>query len=266
MIFKHAVPILYSSDVTRSLTYYTEILGFESKWEWDNPPTFGGVSKDSVEIFFCKYGQGSPGTWISVFMDDVDTFYEEVKARDAKIVAPPQDMEWGIREMLVEDPDGHMIRFGQGSSVSDRVRIATELPKSVRIISRVPTAKELNQLAAAIGWASPEDKITKEIDEAAIEYAVVAEDTESGNAIGCAFLLGDRTGFYYVRNVIVHPDWQCKRVGSAIMQALNDWLDTNAPPNGSAWLHTGERLARFYRQFGFRPAFGMFRQIRGDKK
>ncbi|MGZ5190857.1 MAG: VOC family protein, partial [Flavisolibacter sp.] len=58
MIFKHAVPILYSSDVKRSLRYYTEVLGFESKWEWDDPPTFGGVSKNSAEIFFCKEAQG----------------------------------------------------------------------------------------------------------------------------------------------------------------------------------------------------------------
>lgn len=266
MIFKHAVPIFSCSDVARSLSYYIDVLGFESKWEWDTPPTFGGVSKDGVEIFFCKDRQGNPGTWISIFMDDVDTYHDMIKAKGAKIAAPPEDMEWGIREMLVQDPDGHMIRFGQGSSVSDKKRIAEQLPDTVRIVQRVPTAKELNRLAAAVGWASAEGEVTTEIKEAAVEFAVVAEDSESGDAIGCAFLLGDGTGFYYVRNVIVHPEWQCRSVGSAIMHALNDWFETNAPPNASAYLHTGERLAKFYRQFGFRLAFGMFRQIKGDKK
>ncbi len=92
--------------------YYTGILGFEKKWGWEEPPTFGGVSKDGVEIFFCERGQGSPGTWLSVFVDNVDEYYEQIIARGAIILNPPQSMDWNVREMLVEDPDGHRIRFG----------------------------------------------------------------------------------------------------------------------------------------------------------
>src|SRR5258706_13467811 len=112
MKFKCVVPILYSADVAKSIEYYVEKLEFEEKWEWDTPPTFGGVSKGNVQIFFCKQGQGNPGTWLSVFVDDVDEFYEAVKAKGAKILSEPQTMEWHVREMLVEDPDGHKIRFG----------------------------------------------------------------------------------------------------------------------------------------------------------
>src|ERR1700754_1327698 len=106
MSFQTIVPVLYSEDVRRSIKYYTEVLGFDCKWEWENPPTFGGVSRDGVEIFFCEKGQGNPGTWISVFMDNVDEYYETIKARGAKILCPPESMEWKVREMLVEDPDG----------------------------------------------------------------------------------------------------------------------------------------------------------------
>lgn len=58
MKFLKAVPILYSSDVTKSIAYFTEQLKFENKWEWDSPPTFGGVSRDDVEIFFTRMGKG----------------------------------------------------------------------------------------------------------------------------------------------------------------------------------------------------------------
>ncbi len=114
MKFDKAVPILYSSNVANSLTFYTEVLEFENKWAWDDPPSFGGVSKDCVEIFFCEKAQGHPGTWLSVFVDDVDEYYERIKAKGAKILCPPEDMEWNVREMLVEDPDGHKLRFGHG--------------------------------------------------------------------------------------------------------------------------------------------------------
>jgi hypothetical protein len=76
MTFKHHVPILYSTDVTRSIAYYTDVLGFEQKWEWGTPPTFGGVRKDHVEIFFCKDGQGNPGTWLAIFIQNVDEYHD----------------------------------------------------------------------------------------------------------------------------------------------------------------------------------------------
>ncbi len=105
MTFESIVPILYSENVVRSLNYYMEQLAFDEKWEWDNPTTFGGVSKDCVRL---------PGTWIAINVDNVDEYYEEIKARGAKILSPPGDKEWFMREMLVEDPDGHIIRFGHG--------------------------------------------------------------------------------------------------------------------------------------------------------
>ena len=114
MIFESVVPILYSTNVARSLTYYVEQLAFDDKWEWDNPTTFGGVSKDCVRLFFCLKDQGSPGTWVAINVDNVDEYYETIKARGAKILWPPGDKEWNMREMLVEDPDGHIIRFGHG--------------------------------------------------------------------------------------------------------------------------------------------------------
>jgi len=114
MAFESIVPILYSTDVVRSITYYVEQLAFDDKWEWDHPTTFGGVSKDCVRLFFCLKDQGNPGTWVAVNVANVDEYYETIKARGAKILSPPGDREWHMREMLVEDPDGHIIRFGHG--------------------------------------------------------------------------------------------------------------------------------------------------------
>lgn len=115
MAFDSVVPILYSSDVSRSLAYYIENLAFDQKWEWDDPVTFGGVSRDCVRIFFCLRNQGHPGTWLAVNMDNVDEYYEIIRARGAKILSPPENKEWFMREMLVEDPDGHVIRFGHNT-------------------------------------------------------------------------------------------------------------------------------------------------------
>lgn len=112
MKFEKSNPILWSADIKRSLRYYVEVLGFSESWEWGGPVDFGGVVRDDVEILFCLNNQGNPGTWLAIMVDDVDAYFTMIKARGAKILAEPVDREWFLREMFVEDPDGHVIRFG----------------------------------------------------------------------------------------------------------------------------------------------------------
>lgn len=116
MKFDKAIPILYSKDVSKSIAYFTEQLKFKNKWEWDSPPTFGGVYRDDVEIFFCKEDQGQPATWLSLVVDNVDEYYELIRDSGAKILSTHDSKEWNMREMIVGFPDGHIIRFGHKTS------------------------------------------------------------------------------------------------------------------------------------------------------
>ncbi|MGC4038071.1 MAG: GNAT family N-acetyltransferase [Chitinophagaceae bacterium] len=259
MRFNTIIPILYSSDVLRSLDYYCNVLGFADRWEWGDPVDFGGIFKDGIEIFFCKDGQGNPGTWFSIMVDDVDVFYEQVKAKGAEILLEPVSREWGVREMLIKDPDGHRIRVGHGITL--RKKSEQTMPGIIRIIERMPSPDELKYIATAIGWSQPDEKPAPAIPLSCLATTVIAEDTASNTVIGCAFLLTDQANFYYVRNVMVHPDWQGKRVGTALMQALTDWINKNADNKAMIALHTGEHLASFYKQFGFNRSFSMTRFI-----
>jgi catechol 2,3-dioxygenase-like lactoylglutathione lyase family enzyme len=108
------VPILYSADIKRSIAYYTEVLGFKNSWIWDEPPNFGGVDYDRVRIFFCKDARGHPGTWICINVDNVDEYYESIRDKGVNILSVAEDKPWFMPEMLVGDPDGHVIRFGHG--------------------------------------------------------------------------------------------------------------------------------------------------------
>jgi uncharacterized glyoxalase superfamily protein PhnB len=113
--FEQVTPILCVRDVDASIAYYTEKLGFDDHWCWGEPTSFGGVRRDGFEIQFCKDGQGSPGTWMSIWVDDVDALHQDFQARGADIRQPPTNFDWGVREMNVADPDGHRIRFGMGT-------------------------------------------------------------------------------------------------------------------------------------------------------
>ena len=107
------VPILNVSDFARSMGYFVAQLGFTKQWDWGgDPPTFGSVARDGIEIFLRADGQGQPGTWMSIFVRDVDALHAELVGRGVTIRRPPTDESWGMREMHVVDPDGHTIRFG----------------------------------------------------------------------------------------------------------------------------------------------------------
>lgn len=110
--FEHVVPILNVRNVPASIEYYVDKLGFDRKWDWGSPPTFACVGRDQVEIFLCEGEQGSPGTWMSIFVQDIDALYEDYRRRGAIIREPPTDYPWGVREMNVEDLDGHRLRLG----------------------------------------------------------------------------------------------------------------------------------------------------------
>ena len=76
-----------------------------------DPPDFGGVSRDNYSIMLCEDGQGHPGTWLWMGVEDADEFYEEYKASGAIIRDEPTNYPWAY-ELRVEDLDGHVLRIG----------------------------------------------------------------------------------------------------------------------------------------------------------
>jgi catechol 2,3-dioxygenase-like lactoylglutathione lyase family enzyme len=107
--FEHAEPILRVENMTASVRYYVDILGFQNAaWGTDD---FSFVSRDGAGIYLCRGGQGSPGTWAWVGVEDVKVLYDEYRAAGARIRGTPRNYPWAL-EIHVEDPDGHVLRFG----------------------------------------------------------------------------------------------------------------------------------------------------------
>ena len=103
-------PILSVKDMALSREFYVNKLGFkEAEWGDDN---FTSMSRNNCGIYLCRGEQGSPGTWIWVGFDgDIHLLYDELKSKGVKIRQGPVNHSWAM-EMQVEDPDGHVLRFG----------------------------------------------------------------------------------------------------------------------------------------------------------
>jgi len=48
-----------------------------------------------------------------VFVDDVDLVFESCQRQAMEVLQPPRDEPWGVREMHVRHPDGHVFRISR---------------------------------------------------------------------------------------------------------------------------------------------------------
>jgi catechol 2,3-dioxygenase-like lactoylglutathione lyase family enzyme len=128
MLAKGLTPILNVSNIVESFAWF-EKLGWTKGWDWGTPPTFGGVCSGHCEIFLCLNAQGGrgksdqpttqddsldKGVWMSIWVDDVDAVHQRCLAQGLEVTMPPTDEPWGVREMHVRHPDGHVFRISKG--------------------------------------------------------------------------------------------------------------------------------------------------------
>lgn len=105
---ENVTPILRVENLAASRTYYLQVLGFLVDWEADGMIS---VSRDGNSIMLCEGDQGVPGVLLWIGVDDADVFFAEFSARSARIKSPPRNFSWAY-EFAIEDPDGHVLRFG----------------------------------------------------------------------------------------------------------------------------------------------------------
>ena len=116
-------PVLNVRNVSDSLDYYTRVLGFTVDWTWNEPADFASVSRDGHAIVFCRRTQGHPGTWISIRVGDIDPLFDEFADNGALFREGPTNYPSAF-EMRIEDPDGHVLRFGS----PNRPELPVEVP------------------------------------------------------------------------------------------------------------------------------------------
>jgi GNAT superfamily N-acetyltransferase/uncharacterized glyoxalase superfamily protein PhnB len=261
--FSHAEPVLAVQDVAATISYWQEVLCFPNSWTAGEPARHGAVSRDGAFVQFTlnpELAASSKGNSIWIRVQRIDILYAQHRARGAEVVSPLENMPYGFAEYTVREINGYYISFA--APVSDREKGEGNMPDSIRIIPRTPAADEYQNLKKSVGWGVSDNVEKVGLQLAAATFGVVAEHRQTGDIVGCALLTSDGLEFYHVRDVIVRPDWQGKRIGTGLMQVLSGWIDTNLPDSSLVALITGENVEPFYRQFGFEKAFSMIKMRR----
>lgn len=115
-----------------------------------------------------------------------------------------------------------------------------------------PTADQYNYLTEKVGWGVTD----KELIATALDntlYSVCAFD--DGKIVGYARLIGDKTMFLYIQDVMVIPELQGKGVGTRLIECVLKEVDRlkAANPEIRTYLGVSKGKEGFYRKFGFVP-------------
>lgn len=122
------------------------------------------------------------------------------------------------------------------------------------IIDRPPSFSEHRVLAVSVGW---EDHFDWETIGASIDASLVCVVAVADHeVIGMGRLVGDGVHYFYVQDVIVHPDHESSGVGGAILERLLQWIETHAPSKAFVGLFSSPQAVHLYGEYGFESADG----------
>ena len=120
-----AVPLFYSSDIRRSLEFYTGILGFELRYpEYRELSLTNGVidlvSDGAILQLSRHMGKNPTPSSANLELEipaQVDALFAQYTSRgldqshrtNSPVHLAPLDQTWGTREVYIDDPDGNTL-------------------------------------------------------------------------------------------------------------------------------------------------------------
>lgn len=108
----YARPVLFVTDVERSVDFYVQQLGFSQRWRYEEEHKLliAQVDRQGCELILSSQWQDKAGTslmFISLEVAALHALRTELEGRGVKV----RDGYWGYRLMVVHDPDGNELYF-----------------------------------------------------------------------------------------------------------------------------------------------------------
>lgn len=113
------------------------------------------------------------------------------------------------------------------------------------------TAQEFVYLIEAVGWG----KANLEQIELALKNTIYSISVEiDGKIIGMGRIIGDGARVFYIQDVVIHPNYQGKGIGTTIMENLMAFFEkfSISDCNIMVGLMSAKGKECFYERFGFK--------------
>jgi ribosomal protein S18 acetylase RimI-like enzyme len=133
----------------------------------------------------------------------------------------------------------------------------------MRIERRSLTASEYTKLRNLVGWWKTDGNAIEVALKNSL-FSIVAID--HSNVVGFGRIVGDGGLYFYIQDLMVHPEFQNKGLGKTLMKELMNYINTNAKSGAFVGLMAAKGLEKYYESFGFKArdtnAPGMYQIIK----
>jgi lactoylglutathione lyase len=115
-------PILTAADLSRSLAFYRDLLGYAVTYQFppDGEPAYVGLRSGESDL---GIGALEPGAAplpaadgrfaLCGYVEDCDEAVRQLREHGVPVLAEPADQPWGERMAYVADPDGNRVMLLQ---------------------------------------------------------------------------------------------------------------------------------------------------------
>ena len=141
------IPLLPCRSIDDQIAFY-ESLGFEVTYRQKAPNVYAAVQRGAIELHFFVLKGYEPADSYStcyVLVSDVDGLYTDfrvglkralgrIPSRGIPRIGPVRDMSYGVRQFLMTDPGGNIIRIGQPLAAGDAATATGPTPRLERTL------------------------------------------------------------------------------------------------------------------------------------
>lgn len=139
---KSPIPMLAVTDIAASMRFYTDVLGFQITFALppdSATPDHVSLQQGDTTIMLHplrvedEAGRDHLGAGVVLYLsladdEEIDAYFDRVKAAGARVLQEPTDQFWGDRDWGVADPDGYQLYIAKTvRSVSPEEMLAQTL-------------------------------------------------------------------------------------------------------------------------------------------
>ena len=114
--FGRVAPSIYIREVQPALVFYRDILGFSVVFTNGTPVSFAVLRRDDCALHLCVRPEDAGSCHAHIMLTDLDSFYHKLTDAHVSVRQPPKTQSWGLRDIVVADPDGNTFEFAERAS------------------------------------------------------------------------------------------------------------------------------------------------------
>lgn len=111
--FGRIAPTIPVTDIDQALRFYRDVLGFVVTFTNGDPISFAVINQGDAELHLGVQPDKAGSSHAHLMVDDLNGIHHALQQAGIPILQPPTVQPWGLRDLLVADPDGNSFEIAE---------------------------------------------------------------------------------------------------------------------------------------------------------